>query len=201
MIIFDIETIPDEEKIASRQWKEFKEKKKIESDQDAALYPAFGRVVCICAFDQTDGRKLKEAGEDELTIIERFVNFVDQSKGPKVLCGHYIKGFDIPFICVRILANRWIIPSWLNSAGKKPWEILHIDTAEILKIGGMNSISLDATCLMLGIESPKEGEVNALTVWAAYKAKDFSKIINYCCSDMRASIQLDGALSFSKVIK
>lgn len=48
MIAFDLETVPDEAMIKTRQWAEYKEKKGIVGDQAAALHPVFGRVVCAC---------------------------------------------------------------------------------------------------------------------------------------------------------
>lgn len=94
MLVFDIETVPNEERIKSRQWAELKEKKGITDDQEAALYPAFGQVVCICAFDELNGRKFKTCIEDEKTLLTSFFTFVSDNE---ILAGHFIKGFDIPF--------------------------------------------------------------------------------------------------------
>ena len=181
MIALDIETAPDEERIQSRQWAEYKAKKGITDDQEAALHPAFGRVVCICAYDRMDGEKLSVCGEDEKILLSELCHYL----GPKqILGGHNIKGFDIPFLGNRMAANRMHIPMALQVAGKKPWEIAHVDTIELLKFGGGQYISLDAMCLMLGVPSPKEGEVNGLGVWKAYQEKRFGEIASYCGRDV-----------------
>lgn len=78
-------------------------------------------------------------------------------KRDRVLCGHNIKSFDIPILACRYLAHGMVLPPALRVLGKKPWEIQHVDTCELLRFGGGARISLDAACLMLGIESPKDG--------------------------------------------
>jgi predicted PolB exonuclease-like 3'-5' exonuclease len=181
MLVFDIETIPNEERIKSRQWAEFKEKKQIKDDQDSALYPAFGQVVCICAWDQLNNRKFKKCVEDERDLLLSFNDFMSKDE---ILAGQFIKGFDIPFLASRYIANELSLPDPFRVANKKPWEIVHIDTAELLKFGGFSSPSLDAICLMFGIQSPKEGSVNALGVRQAFKEKRFTDIEKYCSMDV-----------------
>lgn len=181
MLVFDIETVPNEERIKSRQWAELKEKKGITDDQEAALYPAFGQVVCICAFDELNGRKFKKCIEDEKDLLYSFFSFVSENE---ILAGHFIKGFDIPFCASRAMANKIQLAKPFQVAGKKPWEMVHIDTAEILKFGGFNSPSLDAACLMLGIESSKEGSINALGVRKAFQEKRYEEISSYCGRDV-----------------
>lgn len=199
MIGMDIETIPSENAIKSRQWVEYKEKKQITDDKDAALHPAFGQVVCICAFDSTAKRSFKRASLDEADLLTAFVEFCG---GAMVLGGHAIKGFDIPFILNRCLSHGIQIPVGhpLQVVGKKPWEMLHVDTAEILKFGGWGNMSLDAACLMLGIPTPKTGPVNASSVWEAFKAGDLDGIVEYCAKDVRAFFAIVGTLEKCGVI-
>lgn len=186
MIAIDIETVPDEERIKSRQWAEYKEKKGITDDQDAALLPAFGRVVCICAYDRISKQKLKACGTDEAVLLMDLDLFLSDNA---ILGGHNIKGFDIPFLSCRYLANEITLPKCLRVAGKKPWDVQHIDTIELMKFGGGQYISLDAMCLMLGVKSPKEGEVSGLGVWQAYKDGRMDQIEAYCSMDVNAWLQ------------
>ncbi len=186
MIAFDIETAPNESLLDTRQWREYKEKHDIADDQDAALHPAFSQVVCICAFDRQDGRKLNVCHDNEPELLREFSDFVPAQS---ILGGHYIKGFDLPYIANRCLANKLSIPEPLRVAGKKPWEIAHVDTVEILKFGNGPRISLDALCLMLGVPSPKEGDVNGLSVWHAFREKRFDLISAYCGRDVNAWIR------------
>lgn len=197
MLIFDIETIPNELAITSRQWQEHKTKKGIESDQDAALHPAFGQVVCVCMYREESKAKFKLCTDDEKDLLGK-VQFFMQNE---LLAGHFIKGFDIPFLACRYMAHGMEIPKALNCAGKKPWEIPHIDTVEVLKFGGNNHISLDAACLMLGIDSPKEGAVSAMGVRDAFREGRFDDIMNYCSADVQATIKLINVLRRMGAIK
>jgi len=183
MIAADIEAVPNATAIKSRQWAEYKEKKGITSDQDAALHPAFAQVVCVCAYHVESKTKLSVCSDDEYQILRETKLFLNDC-GDTILGGHNIKGYDIPMLANRMLANSLEIPSILRVAGKKPWEIAHIDTVELLKFGGGPYLSLDAICLMLGIPSPKEGSVNALGVWDAFREMRFTDISKYCGQDV-----------------
>ena len=185
MIVFDIETVPDEEAIKSRQWAEYKVKKGIVDDQDAALHPVFGQIVCVCAYSVVSGRSLSVCSPNESEIIEQTANFFSLHSNQN-LAGHNIKGFDIPFLCCKRIKHRIRLPPQLNVSGKKPWEINHVDTVELMQFGKGPYLSLDQICLLLGVESPKEGEVNALGVWDAFKSGKYEEIQTYCKADVRA---------------
>src|SRR2546429_5980208 len=49
------------------------------------------------------------------------------------LCAHNGKEFDFPFIARRMLINGLKLPKILHIAGKKPWEVNHLDTMELWK--------------------------------------------------------------------
>lgn len=183
MIALDIEAVPNANAIKSRQWAEYKEKKGITSDQDAALNPAFAQVVCVCAYKPETKAILSVCSDDEYHVLRETKNFLIECNDP-ILGGHNIKGYDIPMLGNRMLANSLEIPSVLRVAGKKPWEIAHIDTVELLKFGSGPYMSLDAICLMLGIPSPKEGAVSALGVWDAFKEMRYTDISKYCGMDV-----------------
>lgn len=190
MIGFDIETVPNEAFLNTRQWAEFKEKNSIKSDADAALYPQFGLVACVCAYSTWTKRKLSICSDDEEKIVQLSAQYFIENESDNRLGGQNIKGFDIPFMCCRFMVHGIVFPSHFQVAGKKPWEIPHQDTLELFKFAGGRGISQDALCLMLGIPSPKEGEVNAHGVWDAYKKKEFSKIEAYCGRDVNSWLKI-----------
>lgn len=186
MIAFDLETVPDEAMIKTRQWAEYKEKKGIVDDQAAALHPVFGRVVCACGVRTAgDFPSVSICSPNEKEIVENFAFFLSTFQTDN-LGGHNIKGFDIPFLCCKLLQYGIPFPSQLRVAGKKPWEINHVDTIELMQFGKGPYISLDQMCLLLGVGSPKEGEVNALGVWDAFNAGQYDQIATYCKADVRA---------------
>lgn len=189
MIFLDIETVPDEAAISSRQWAEHKAKKGCD-DGAAALSPAFGKVACICAWNSgSNNLPFLKSGSVEIDLLTAFAEYLSDNKGIP-LSGHNIKKFDIPFLACRFLSASIAIPPAINVAGKKPWEVPHVDTCEWLRFGGGDVLSLDAACLMLGIRSPKTGDVSASTVWDAYRLGDHDGIASYCMADVRATAML-----------
>lgn len=199
MIVFDIETIPNETAIKSRQWAEYKAKKQVEDDH-AALLPAFGKVVSICAWDGSTGNKFKQASTNEDQLIFAFYGFLDQC-GSEVMAGQNIKKFDIPFLAFRGCTHGFAPHDNINFIGKKPWEITCVDTMEILQFGAGPYTSLDAACLAFGIPSPKEGEVSACSVLDAYKRNDFDSIMEYNWKDVVATAALIKKLKALGIIK
>lgn len=191
MIYLDIETVPDQNAIASDAWHRFKQKHGLQDDA-AATHPAFGRVVCYAAYCTSISRWSVIGGTTDRGGVEKDVlsTLSGLLKEDKQICGHNIKGFDIPFLACRYLANGMPLPQPLIVAGKKPWEIQHIDTMELLRFGGGKRISLDAACLMLGVPSPKIGRVTSDSVWDAYRNGDMPGICDLCQGDVEALIHV-----------
>lgn len=189
MIAVDIEAVPNEQAIQSEAWAEYKEKHEGATDEDAALHPAFAQIVCICAYDELRKKTFGECTGDEKALLSNFGSYLEdcrQNIDPVVLGGHNIKGYDIPMMGGRTVSNLLVLPKCLRVAGKKPWEIPHVDTMELLKFGSGRAISLDAMCLMLGVPSPKRGPVTGSSVWEAFKAGRFDEIKEYCGKDVNA---------------
>ena len=104
---------------------------------------------------------------------------------PKCLCAHNGKEFDFPFLCRRLVINSMSIPHMLNIAGKKPWEVPHLDTMELWKFGDYkNYTSLNLLAQVLNIPTPKD-DIDGSMVWEVYwKEKDIERIRNYCQKDV-----------------
>ena len=192
MIFFDIETVPSAKATLAKQWVDHCRRLDIcnrtveagtERTKQASLHPAFCQVVCICA-ESDYGSALYECGADERGVLAKFAQFVG-SDASAVLCGHNIKSFDIPVLACRYLAHGMRLPPALQVLGKKPWEIQHVDTCELLRFGGGPRISLDAACLMLGIDSPKDSMAGS-DVAEAFAAGRFADIAAYCAGDVLA---------------
>ena len=82
------------------------------------------------------------------------------------------------------MAHGLRVPSSLNTLGKKPWEIQHLDTMELMRFGSSN-MSLRAACLLLGIKDPKE-HMDGEDVWECFKRHDMAPIGDYCDGDVEA---------------
>jgi hypothetical protein len=79
----------------------------------------------------------------------------------------------------------------LDIAGKKPWEIAHLDTMELWKFGDYKHYtSLSLLCHIFKIPTPKDDISGADVARVYYEEKDVERIKVYCEKDVVALIQL-----------
>jgi 3'-5' exonuclease len=159
----------------------------------AGIYAEFGKIICIsCGFIQGTGEQkrlsLKSfAGENEPVLLYEFTEMLKKwsATEQRYLCAHNGKEFDFPYLCRRMVINNIPIPSILNIAGKKPWEVNHLDTMELWKFGDFkNFTSLNLLAHSLGIPTPKD-DIDGSRVWEVYwKDKNLGRIITYCQKDV-----------------
>ena len=101
------------------------------------------------------------------------------------MCAHNGKEFDFPFLGRRILINNMELPYALDIAGKKPWEVKHLDTMELWKFGDYKHYtSVDLLSHVLGIPSPKNDITGADVSRVYYEDEDLEKIVHYCEGDV-----------------
>jgi hypothetical protein len=108
------------------------------------------------------------------------------------LCGHNVKGFDIPMLAKRMIMNGIMPPKILPGHDTKPWEIKALDTKEVWQYGGYGSIaSLELMCVCLGVESSKTMEITGNKVHEAFWIKkDIEGIVKYCEKDVSVLIEV-----------
>ena len=162
-----------------------------ELEDMAALHAEFGMICAVSFADAyTDAPpKVFTAGsvEEEAEMLKEVISLFDDTKN--TLIGHNIKGFDIPFLAKRYIAQLRYLPNALNFAGKKPWDIPHKDTMEILRFGGGASMSLRSACLMFGIKDPKDS-VCGSEVPRLFREGKLDTIGEYCAGDVIAIREL-----------
>ena len=126
-------------------------------------------------------------GDDEEKLLGEFATLLNRfySGNEHLLCAHNGKEFDFPYIARRMLINRIRLPEILDIAGRKPWEIKHLDTMELWKFGDFkNYTSLDLLTAVFGIPSPKD-DISGADVWKVYwQENDLERIKNYCQKDV-----------------
>lgn len=163
----------------------------------------FGKIVCISVgfvHEKYSGKEIRIKSfyhDDEETLLNQFVKLLEDSSKFNVLCGHNSKEFDIPYICRRLLINGLRLPEILNIAGKKPWEIAHLDTLELWKFGDYKAYtSLALLCHVFNIPTPKD-DISGADVTRVYYENDkdsyssgLERIKVYCEKDVVALIQL-----------
>jgi DNA polymerase elongation subunit (family B) len=101
--------------------------------KSAGIWAEFGKIICISVGIFTGGKnaglRIKSfAGDDEREVLISFSKMLKGQPNTLVLCAHNGKEFDFPYLCRRMLIHGLMLPSQLEIAGKKPWEINHLDT-------------------------------------------------------------------------
>ncbi len=201
ILFLDIETVPMVEKYEQlpERFKNLWDKKagylKREDDdtpeklfERAGIYSEFGKIVCISVgfIKNREFRVKSFYGDDEKILLEEFSDLLNNHYKDRdsLLCAHNGKEFDYPYIARRMVINGLRLPFILNIAGKKPWEVAHLDTMELWKFGDYkNYTSLELLSAIFGIETPK-GDIDGSQVAGVYyKDKDLERISKYCQRD------------------
>mgnify|MGYP001800528486 CR=1 FL=1 len=214
VLIIDIETVSGNENVEAlspelqKHWerkagfiRNRDEKAPEELYQDrAAIYAEFGKIIVIgmAIYHELKGKPAMRvktiASDDEKQLLTEFKNFIESKfdQDNLKLCAHNGKEFDFPYLCRRMLLNDIKIPWSLNMAGKKPWEVNHIDTMELWKFGDWKSFtSLDLLTNIFGIPSSKKELDGSMVAKTYYEEKDgLTKIEEYCQKDVIATAQL-----------
>lgn len=166
----------------------------------SSIFAEFGKIICISVgFVHTNSIGEKQIRmksfyhDDEETLLHQFVDLLnDKYNTPyHILCGHNAKEFDFPYICRRLLINGIKLPNILDIAGKKPWEISHLDTMELWKFGDYKSFtSLPLLCNIFNVPTPKDDISGADVARVYYEENDLERIKVYCEKDVVALIQV-----------
>lgn len=206
VLFIDIETVPfyPDYSTVPENWKQLWNKKaetlkrtETETAESlygrAGIYAEFGKIICISVgfLAWTDGvqhlRMKSFASDDEKLLLTDFSNLLRKhySRPEHRLCGHNIKEFDIPFMARRMIINGVQLPPMLDIAGKKPWEIPHLDTMELWKFGDYKSYtSLVLLATSLGIPTPKDDIDGSQVAHVYYVEKNLPRIVTYCQKDV-----------------
>lgn len=155
----------------------------------AGIYAEFGKIVCISVgfFNKGIFRVTSFADKDEKILLQGFAAMLDKSffKSNHLLCAHNGKEFDFPYIARRMLVNGIKLSPMLGHAGKKPWEVPHLDTMELWRFGDYKSYtSLELLASIFGIPTPKDdikGQDVAKVFW---HDDDLDRIKRYCEKDV-----------------
>lgn len=208
VLFLDIETVPaveTYEQLSDRMKKLWDKKSKtIRTDeaQDpealyarAGIYAEFGKIIVISVgfLNGHEFRIKSYFGDDEKLVLEEFAELLNRfySQNDSILCAHNGKEFDFPYIARRMLINGIELPNVLQLAGKKPWEIRHIDTMELWKFGDFkNYTSLDLLTAIFDIPTPKDDIDGSMVGSIYYQEHNLERIRTYCQKDVLAIAQL-----------
>lgn len=167
----------------------------------AGIYAEFGKIVCISVgmlFPDKENAcwsiRLKSFfNDDEPLLLQEFIDLLQALalKKEVLLCAHNGKEFDFPYIARRILVNGLKLPKVLSIAGKKPWEICHLDTLELWRFGDYKHYtSLSLLTAIFGIPTPKDDIDGSMVADVYYQEHNLKRIVRYCEKDVLAVAQL-----------
>lgn len=176
----------------------------------AGIYAEFGKIVCISCGVISGNGDTKQltiksfSGDDEKILLAAFAQMLQKwtNGEPRFLCAHNGKEFDFPYLSRRMIINNIPLPQLLNTSGKKPWEVGHIDTMELWKFGDFKSYtSLNLLAVSLGIPTPKD-DIDGSQVWEVYwKDKNLPRIVTYCQKDVVTVAQIYLRLNGHSLLK
>ena len=185
MKILDIETVPQDGimKTWYRDWakKKFPEMTEEELEHQAGLYPEFG-MICAIGISESCGKPTSCTARNFSEERSMLIELREILGETEELVGHNLKGFDLPFLAKRYLYHDLAVPKTLRVAGKKPWDIPHVDTMELMRFGGGMSMSLRSACFLLGLGDPKFS-FDGSEVWDLFKKGEMGLIASYVEGD------------------
>lgn len=209
VLFLDIETVPAEKQFDNlnermqRLWEKKAEQLRRNEPEltadmlysRAGIYAEFGKIVCIsCGYQNGKEVRLKSFyGDDEKIMLEEFADMLNKhyDSPQQLLCAHNGKEFDFPYIARRMLVNGVEIPEILNLAGKKPWEVRHLDTMELWKFGDYKHYtSLELLAAIFDIPTPKDDIDGSMVGHVYWEEKDLERIVKYCVKDVVTIVQL-----------
>jgi uncharacterized protein YprB with RNaseH-like and TPR domain len=166
-----------------------------ETYKRAGIYAEFGKIVCITVgYIKAECLWLKSfSSENEKEVLENFLCLLAKfSKNRNILlCAHNGKEFDYPYIARRLLINNLQLPDILDHAGKKPWEVKHLDTMELWKFGDYKHYtSLQLLAHIFNIEDPKDDIDGSEVGKIFWQDHDLERIVNYCTKDVITLAQI-----------
>ena len=163
----------------------------------AGIHAEFGKVICVgVGYFQAKKKEKKLnfrskifAQEEEKETLLELKALLEKKKW--ILCAHNGKEFDFPYLCRRMLIQGIALPEPLQLAGKKPWEIRHLDTMELWRFGDYKYYTrLELLAAAFGIPSSKEGIDGSEVNPTYYQEKNIEKIKNYCLRDVEVTARI-----------
>lgn len=211
-IVIDIETVTHESSYNKlthhwqQLWSDKVSKVLPEGVSVAEFYPRragvmaeFSKIICICigyySNEHSNSFEVVSFFDcNEQLLLNRFCSYLNEivsKQKKKIIGGHNVKEFDIPFICRRLLINQIPIPQILNMHLQKPWEQKVVDTFQLWRFGDYkNYTSLHLLASILDVPTSKidiDGSMIGPLYWEAdpiQQELNMLRIIDYCCRDI-----------------
>jgi len=205
LLFYDIETatvvpelIPDSPLYDSWEYKVNKKGDMIQEEilasfkDEAGLYPEFSKVVSIVVGKIVKGAIVLATfdDEEESNLLDRFNKMLERNATDKLI-GFVNVGFDSPFVFKRMLINKILPSSKVDSSGLKPWEVDEVDLAKEWQGTSFARASLINIATAFGLPSPKD-DISGADVGKVYWTEEggLARISKYCRKDVVTTINI-----------
>lgn len=208
LLFFDIETAGQYEscvdlykkdplggKIFQKKWELYGSKEGLELSEfyseRVAIYPEFGRIVCLSYGICKDGESIIKtiSGEESDMMKMIYQLFVKAGERGLIPIGWNIKQFDVPWINRKLMMYDISVPNVLNSFNKKPWDLNILDLRDIWRGSSTFPCSFEEAAYAMGIPTPKD-DIDGGQVHSEYWKGNIDRIITYCEKDVKTMIEL-----------
>jgi len=183
-ILKDIYTRKKKSKYTPRTFEEFVE--------STGLDGSYGRIACISY--AINNEPIKTLFGDEKKML---TGFWDIAKNADLFIGFNLMDFDLRFIYQRSVILGVKPSKDLNFARYRNFPIYDI-MCEWSKWNLQSKISLHALSKVLGIPSPKEGEIEGKDVAKAYQDGRIKEICQYCEKDVETTRKIYKKMIYEK---
>ena len=210
ILFLDIETVPlhsnynnlseeGQQLFADKTSYKRKETSAADFYERAGIWAEFGKIICLSVgyFTSLQSKprqfRITSFYGEESEILTNFSKLLNShfSRPYHRLCAHNGKEFDFPYIARRMMVHSLELPQALQIAGKKPWEVPHLDTMELWKFGDYkNYTSLKLLTHTLNIPSPKTDIDGSQVAQVYYRDNNLERIVRYCEQDVLAVAQI-----------
>lgn len=175
--------------------------------QKAGIFAEFGRIIVIglgqiTTDEQGTLRMYLKAlySHDEKSLLQDFkaklIDIISKRSSLK-LCAHNGKEFDFPYLCRRMTVKGLPLPFILDTSGKKPWEVNHLDTMEMWKFGDRKQYTaLETLAALFNIPSSKTSMQGSQVSHYYHTTRDLETIARYCMQDVAVMGQIFVKLNF-----
>jgi predicted PolB exonuclease-like 3'-5' exonuclease len=206
MLFFDIETsgkyanyseFQKADPAGAEIWKKKMNRLKIEDyakgyETQVALFPEFGRIVCLSYGIWKNGEmNVKTISDDNEETMMKLIAGLFQKAASNGLSptGWNIKNFDIPWVVRKIMNAGIPVPSSISTYDKKPWETSIIDLKEFWKSFSSLDVTFEEALYSMGIPTPKD-DIDGSQVHENYHLGNIDRIVTYCEKDVKTMIDL-----------
>tara|TARA_R100000656_G_scaffold72850_1_gene54316 strand:+ start:615 stop:1634 length:1020 start_codon:yes stop_codon:yes gene_type:complete len=175
----------------------------------AALYPEFGKVVCITVGRIIDGKLVIHSfnQEEEAVLLTKFNKALRgwaEADPNLAICGVNLKFFDLRYIFIRSIINQVEpVKGHINLSGLKPWEVFTADITDIWKQTSPYNAPLVCMAECLGLPSPKS-DIDGSQVSDVYynEGKEgLERITKYCERDVFTTANIAMRLRFQPLLE